>query len=136
MFQYLMYLLLKSPSCAWRRQRGRRADNDARQLSPHPPRPFFFLAVGWHPPPHPFAVCRSASTSTRVTILAGNPPSVSMATSVLQANTNDGRVVVSAAVQENGNENVVLQWSSPDLTPEQFEFALLSSPTDLNLVRA
>ena len=59
-----------------------------------------------------------------------------MATSVLQANTNDGRVVVSAAVQENGNQNVVLQWSSPDLTPEQFEFALLSSPTDLNLVRA
>ncbi len=89
-----------------------------------------------HPPVHlRVFVTRSATASVTVTFLEGNPPSVSVGASRVQANSDDNRIVVRAEVENNGNENVVLAWSSPDLTPEQFQQALLSAPTDLNLVR-
>jgi hypothetical protein len=93
-----------------------------------------WLAGGSVPSPCTRGPTRSSSASTRVTILAGSPPFVTVATSVVSANSDDGRVVVKASLNLNGNSNVSLLWTAPDLTPAQFAFALLSSPTDANLV--
>jgi hypothetical protein len=64
---------------------------------------------------------RSATAAVTITVVAGAPPSVSVAAAVVRVNPGQGRVVLAGAVDKQGHAQVALQWTTGDLSDKALD---------------